>query len=62
MQNGDPQARALAEKVDQIRKAAASTEAPGGPVASPRDSSNANPPVQATGQRDAPRTPSPGRG
>eukprot|EP00971_Amphidinium_carterae_P122578 2427001-Amphidinium_carterae.1 len=62
MQNGDPQARALAEKVDQIRKAAASTETPGGPVATQRDSSNANLPVQATGQRDAPRTPSPGRG
>eukprot|EP00971_Amphidinium_carterae_P052705 1037607-Amphidinium_carterae.1 len=61
MQNGDPQARALAEKVDQIRKAAVVTEAPGVPVASPRDSSVA-PPVQATGQRDAPRTPSPGRG
>eukprot|EP00971_Amphidinium_carterae_P241023 4785142-Amphidinium_carterae.1 len=37
-------------------------EAPGAPVASSKDSSNANPPVQATGQRDAPRTPSPSRG
>eukprot|EP00971_Amphidinium_carterae_P142411 2820964-Amphidinium_carterae.1 len=45
-----------------MRKAAASMEAPGGPVASPRDSSNTLPPVPATGQRDAPRTPSPGRG
>eukprot|EP00971_Amphidinium_carterae_P251142 4985143-Amphidinium_carterae.1 len=62
MQNGDPQAKALAEKVDQIRKAAVNMEALGVPVASPRDSNHLTPPVQATGQRDVPRAPSPGRG
>eukprot|EP00971_Amphidinium_carterae_P048962 964755-Amphidinium_carterae.1 len=61
MQNGDLQARALAEKVEQIRKAAVVTETPGAPVTSQKDS-NVAPPVQATGQRDAPRTQSPGRG
>eukprot|EP00971_Amphidinium_carterae_P105038 2079788-Amphidinium_carterae.1 len=61
MQNGDPQARALAEKVDQMRKAAVIPETPGVPAVSQRDGSHVNPPVQATGQREFPRTPSPGR-
>eukprot|EP00971_Amphidinium_carterae_P149899 2971660-Amphidinium_carterae.1 len=51
--SGGPQAKALAEKVDQERKATASMEVPGEPVLAT--------PTQATGQWDRERTPSPGR-
>eukprot|EP00971_Amphidinium_carterae_P019295 380078-Amphidinium_carterae.1 len=47
-QHGDPQPRALAEKVDQERKATASQEAPGAPVPPARDNRGDNTPVQAT--------------
>eukprot|EP00971_Amphidinium_carterae_P210509 4176948-Amphidinium_carterae.2 len=64
--SGDPQAKALAEKVDQERKATASQEVSGEPalpLQPQRDAKNEPPnPVLATGQRDRERTPSPGRG
>eukprot|EP00971_Amphidinium_carterae_P003818 75802-Amphidinium_carterae.1 len=61
-QHGDPQARALAEKVDQERKASASQDAPGAPVPPTRDNRGDNTPVQATGQGTTQRAASPGRG
>eukprot|EP00971_Amphidinium_carterae_P304785 6056701-Amphidinium_carterae.1 len=55
---GDPQARALAEKVDQERKATTSPEvAPGIPATNQEGRTEQGAPVQATGQKGSPLTP-----
>eukprot|EP00971_Amphidinium_carterae_P111402 2206534-Amphidinium_carterae.1 len=59
MQNGDPQAKALAEQVDKERKATFKADAPGEPAAVKEPST---PPfAQATGQREGDRATSPAR-